>query len=165
MNHIIMTLGGPNDDRGHLSRVALDRLECTYSLYTNNNNTRVLCTGGFGDSFNRTSHPHAYYAKQYLMQRGVKEEDFLQFTLSTNTVEDFRISKAIIEREQPDILLVVTSDFHMRRAKVLHDIIMKYPSTVFVPAKSSLTPSELAPLLAHEKQAIDMLKKNNFILY
>lgn len=90
MNHIIMTLGGPNDDRGHLSRIALDRLECTYSLYTNNNNTRILCTGGFGDSFNRTPHPHAYYAKQYLMQRGVKEEDFLQFTLSTNTVEDFQ---------------------------------------------------------------------------
>lgn len=165
MNHIILTLGGPNDDQGRLSRIAQDRLEYTYSLYKNNDNTRVLCTGGFGDSFNQTVHPHAYYAKQFLVEKGVQEKDFLEFTLSANTVEDFRISKPIIEREHPDTLMIVTSDFHMERVKILHDIIMKYPSVIFIPAKSSLTPSELAPLLAHEKQAIELLKKNNFVLY
>lgn len=165
MNHIILTLGGPNDEQGRLSKIALDRLECTFSLYSNNDNMRILCTGGFGESFNRTSHPHAFYAKHFLLEKGVKAEDFLECTLSTNTVEDFRISKHIIERERPDLLLVVTSDFHMKRAKILHDIIMKYPTTIFIPARSSLDPSELAPLLAHERQAIGLLEKNNYILY
>ena len=42
--------------------------------------------------FNPTSLPHAYYSKQYLLHKGVKENDFLEFVLSSNTVEDFRMS-------------------------------------------------------------------------
>ena len=70
-----------------------------------------LCTGGYGQHFNTTNRPHAYYAKQALIKKGVREEDFLPFILSTNTYEDFKISKEIIEKELPDMLIVITSDF------------------------------------------------------
>ncbi len=165
MKNILLVLGAPNDEKGNLSRIALDRLNYAFELYSLNKNSRFLCTGGFGKQFNPTSLPHAYYSKQYLLHKGVKEDDFLEFVLSSNTVEDFRMSKLVIEKEQPDILWVVSSDFHMKRVKILHDIIMQYPNTIFVPAPSSLTTQELNPFLLHEEQAIRELQANNFILY
>lgn len=163
--NIILILGAPNDDNGKLSKVALDRIECAFALYTNNDNTHFLCVGGFGENFNTTNQPHAYYAKQHLVSKGAKEHDFLEFVMSSNTVEDFRESKATIERESPDLLIVVTSDFHMKRAKTLYEIILKYPNTIFVPVISSLTKEELSPLILHEKSAIKKLKDCNYILY
>ena len=165
MKQIILTLGAPNDEQGNLSPMAVDRLECTWGLYLHNDNVKVLCTGGFGESFNTTKFPHAYYSKRFLMKKGVKEHDFLDFALTTNTVEDFRLSKPIIEREKPDLLLVVTSDFHMKRVKLLHDLILNYPHVVFVPAKSSLSGGELAPLVLHEELAIRALQERDFKLY
>lgn len=90
MKQIVLTLGAPNDEQGNLSPMAVDRLECTLGLYLHNNDVKILCTGGFGESFNTTNHPHAYYSKRFLIERGVKESDFLEFALTTNTVEDFR---------------------------------------------------------------------------
>ena len=158
MKQIVLTLGAPNDEQGNLSPMAVDRLECTLGLYLHNNDVKILCTGGFGESFNTTNHPHAYYSKRFLIERGVKESDFLEFALTTNTVEDF-------ERERPDLLLIVTSDFHMERVKLLHGLILNYPHTVFIPAKSSLSGEELAPLVLHEKFAVKSLRDRDFKLY
>lgn len=165
MNHIILVLGAPNDEDGNLSRIALDRLECAYSLYLNNDHSRILCTGGFGEHFNRSAQPHAYHAKRFLINRGVHECDFLDYAASSNTVEDFRKSKPIIEKEHPDTLLVVTSDFHMERVKILHNIIINYPTAIFIAAKSSLAETELSPLINHEQKSIKQLRDNNFTLY
>ena len=165
MKRIILTLGAPNDEQGNLSPMALDRLECTLGLYQHNDHVKILCTGGFGESFNTTNHPHAYYSRRFLMEQGVSEDVLLEPVLTTNTVEDFRMSKPIIEREKPDLLLVVTSDFHMRRVKLLHDLILKYPHVVFIPAKSSLSGEELAPLVLHEELAVKSLQERNFELY
>ncbi|MFR5659330.1 MAG: YdcF family protein [Butyricimonas faecihominis] len=99
MKQIVLTLGAPNDEQGNLSPMAVDRLECALGLYLYNDDVKILCTGGFGESFNTTNHPHAYYSKRFLIERGVRESDFLEFALTTNTVEDFRMSKPIIERE------------------------------------------------------------------
>lgn len=165
MKQIILTLGAPNDEKGNLSRIATDRLECAYNLYIHNDNTRFLCTGGFGEHFNTTDQPHAYYSQQFLLRKGVKEDDFLEFAISSNTVDDFRKAKLIIEKEKPDLLMLVTSDFHMQRAKILHDIIIKYPHVAFIPAKSSLTEKELATYILHEQKAINELRKNNYVLY
>ena len=110
MKYIILLLGAPNDEQGRLSQIAQDRIDCAYNLYANNEHMTFLCTGGYGQHFNTANQPHAYYAKQALLKRGVKEKDFLPFILSTNTYEDFKISKEIIEKELPDMLIVITSD-------------------------------------------------------
>lgn len=98
MKYIILLLGAPNDEQGRLSQMAQDRIDCAYNLYANNEHMTFLCTGGYGQHFNTTNRPHAYYAKQALIKKGVREEDFLPFILSTNTYEDFKISKEIIEK-------------------------------------------------------------------
>lgn len=159
MKYLIMLLGSPNDEQGGLSQIAIDRIGCAYNLYAHNEHMVFLCTGGFGEHFNKTVHPHAYYARQDLIRKGVKEEDFLSFTLSSNTYEDFNNSKAVIEDVLPEVLFVVTSDFHIERAKLLHDRIINYPRVVFLPAKSSLSGEELLPLIEHERDAVRRIKQ------
>lgn len=158
MKYIILLLGAPNDEQGRLSQMAQDRIECAYSLYANNENMMFLCTGGIGEHFNKTNQPHASYAKQALISKGAKEEDFLSPILSTNTYEDFKISKDIIEKELPDMLFVITSDFHIERARLLHNKIINYPHVIFIPAKSNLSEEKLLPLIKHEKNAIRQIK-------
>lgn len=73
--------------------------------------------------------------------------------------------KSIIEREKPDLLLIVTSDFHMEQVKLLHGLILNNPHAFFLPAKSSLSGEELAPLVLHEKLAVKSLWDRDFKLY
>lgn len=159
MKCIILLLGSPNDDKGNLSQIAKDRINCAHSVYKSNISIKILCTGGFGEHFNTTDVPHAQYAKEALVKMGVCENDFLTFVLSSNTYEDFEKAKTIIEQELPDLLIVVTSDFHMERVKLLQKRILNYPKVIFIPAKSNLSESELLPLINHEKSAIERLRQ------
>lgn len=165
MKHIILVLGAPNDKEGNLGEIAKNRLDCAFEIYLANENSLILCTGGFGEHFNTSKYPHAYYAKKYLMNRGINEKDFLESPLSSNTVDDFRMTKSMITELNPNILFVVTSDFHIKRAKILHDIIINFPHVAFIPARSNLTEMELESLKSHEALAIKELADNNYILY
>jgi len=157
MKSIILLHGAPNDEKGKLSQIAVNLIESAYNLYANNEHIVFLCTGGFGEHFNTTSQPHAFYAKNALIEKGAKEKDFLPFVLSANTYEDVKMSKPIIEKELPDILFIVTSDFHMERVRILHNRIINYARTIFLPAKSTLSEKELLPLMEHEQNAIKKL--------
>lgn len=58
MKRIILLLGAPNDDFGNLSKIALDRADCAFGIYSNNESIQLLCTGGCGKHFNTTNKPH-----------------------------------------------------------------------------------------------------------
>jgi len=163
MIKIILLLGSPNDDTGELSQIAIDRNECAYNIYQSNKDIVFLCTGGFGEHFNRTDKPHAYYSKEYLIAKGAKEEDFLPFVLSSNTYEDFEKAKLEIGRLNPDLVIVVTSDFHIGRARLLYEYFIGKANVLFVPAKSTLNSNELTASIDHEEQAINRLKQSLFI--
>ncbi|MBC9934923.1 YdcF family protein [Chitinophaga qingshengii] len=158
MNKLLIVLGAPNDHLGNLSAVAKDRLTCAAHFYTSNDDFKLVCTGGFGEHFNTTDQPHYYYAKQFLINNGVPENVFLDCPPSANTWEDFQLTKDLVWDLQPDILVIITSDFHLPRAKTLFDKIIHYPKVVFVPASSSLTEAELLPLLEHEQRALTKIR-------
>ena len=161
MNKILLLLGSPNDEKGELSQIALDRINYAYDIYKSNGDIKLLCTGGFGEHFNTTNLPHAHYAQKALLEKGALQKDFLPFVLSSNTYEDFEIAKQTIEKNAPDLLVVVTSDFHIERAILLHKMLIDYPWTIFLPAKSSLCESALLSLIRHEEQAIKRLNNNS----
>ena len=116
-----------------------------------------MCTGGFGDHFNTTDKPHHYYSMKYLVEKGIPEAAFLDAPLSSNTIEDFQLIKDLVITENPDVLTVITSDFHMKRAQILCNRIINYAKVIFIPAPSSLSKEELVPLIEHETSAIKRL--------
>lgn len=163
MNKIIILLGASNGVNGELSQMAIDRLKCAYSIYTCNSDTKILCTGGFGKHFNTTNIPHAEYLKQWLLSKGVSDKNFLPFVISSNTNEDIRGLNDAIKYASAYLLIVITSDFHMKRTKMLYETLVHYDNVIFVPAISSLTEDELHSRIIHEEQAIKLLKQQKRI--
>jgi uncharacterized SAM-binding protein YcdF (DUF218 family) len=151
-------LGAPNSAQGQLSHMALDRLRTARQFYQNNPTFKFLCTGGFGPHFNTTNQPHAHYAAQYLMARGVPAANILDYVLSRNTVEDATLVKPMLAQYQPAQVVVVTSDFHMPRAKLLFQQHLPDQHILFVAAVSTLDAATLAALLAHERRALEQLR-------
>ncbi|WP_313514099.1 YdcF family protein [Sphingobacterium sp.] len=160
MKTIIMVLGAPNDEYGHLSAIALDRLYRAYDLAINNDSALILCTGGQGDHFNITDKPHTYYAQNFLSLKGINPARFLPGIPSKNTIEDFSLSRKAIEEIKPDLLIIITSEFHMERVQLISETLIPSINKFFVSVASSLMDSELKPLIEHEKIAVNFLKEN-----
>ncbi|WP_341215576.1 YdcF family protein [uncultured Wocania sp.] len=156
--HILIVLGSPNSPEGILSDISKSRLNLCASMYSKNN--LVICTGGWGNHFNTANKPHAYYAKAYLIKKGVVEKDFLDHAISSNTVEDAVKIKQIIENLNGIRLTIITSDYHLNRVKLIFNEILKPFELDFVGAKSNLDKVHYDSLVNHEKKAIKSILDN-----
>ena len=52
MKQALIILGSPNNEQEELGFIALDRLNCCLEVFNLNKNL-ILCTGGYGEHFNR----------------------------------------------------------------------------------------------------------------
>ncbi len=160
----IIVLGSPNDAKGNLSPIALSRLKVAKELYTVER-VFVLCTGGFGPSFNVTKHPHALYAQHFLLANGVMSEDLLDSVLSANTVEDAVLSLKQLNDLGIEEVLVVSSDYHIPRAKFIFDKLFENHQVSYHPADSQhLDEVVRNKINSHELQALKGLKENGLIV-
>ena len=151
-------MGAPNAPSGKLSSIALSRLDCCFGLYSIGKS--VLCTGGWGKHFNTAKEAHCVYAKRYLIEKGVLENDFLECALSENTVDDAIKIKPIVSALENPHLKIITSAFHMERVRVIFKEILKGVNCSFVSAPNNLEKAQLQPLIEHEKKAIALIRKN-----
>jgi len=158
---VLIVLGSPNAPDGTLSEVALSRLDLGYELYSQEKR-KMLLTGGFGPHFNVSAQPHAYYGQQYLLARGVSQTDFLPFAESANTVQDAVLTKAILEKYALSQALLITSDYHLARARYIFEHV--FASTIpftFLGASSQTVPApELKRYQEHEAKALQALYAN-----
>lgn len=139
--------------------MALNRLQTAFRFYRRNQGFKFLCTGGFGPHFNTTNQPHAYYVAQYLINQGVPTDHILPFVLSRNTVEDATLVQPLLEQYQPDIVVVVTSDFHMPRVALLFNQRITNQNLLFLEAISTLDAATLTTLQEHERNALAWLRQ------
>ena len=158
---IILVLGSPNSNDGVLSEMAESRVKVCLSLYEKEN-TCIILTGGYGAHFNVTEKPHAFYLKEALLKNGIPESAILSLVESRHSVEDATESKSIIEEINPEEVLVVTSDYHLQRAKIIFSAVFSQSEVFkFIPASSEKVDSKiLRPLLDHEKTAVKDLIEN-----
>lgn len=154
MKGLILSLGAPNDTAGNLSPIALDRLNAVLQIYRYNPQFLIACTGGKGPHFNEAAQPHYHYSQCYLQANGVPPSALTNPVNSVNTIDDFVQARPLIYTMAPDILWVVTSDFHVPRAKIIQAQKVNYPGTIFWGAPSSMGAEQLQALLAHEQKAI-----------
>jgi len=149
---IFIVLGSPNSPDGILSNISKSRLDYCISNYQKGN--LVLCTGGWGNHFNISRKSHATYAKQYLIENGISENDFLDFALSKNTVDDAVKIKPIVSKLKNINLTIITSDYHLNRVKLIFNKILEQYKIKFIGVESDLQKEEYDALTLHEKNAI-----------
>ena len=157
MKGVIILLGAPNDKKGRLSNIARERCDQAILEYRKHPKYKILPMGGFGSHFNVTDKPHAYYSSCYLISKGVPEEDILEFGESSNTVEDAELSWSIIQKYGVERVIVVTSDFHMQRARVIFEKRFSEIAIMFAESKTRLSQKELDKLKLKEKKALSRL--------
>lgn len=161
---VILVLGSPNDSEGRLYSIARHRCACAAALARDNPTAQLLLTGGFGPHFNTASETHATYLRRYLVQLGVEPQRFLRDAPSRNTIEDASLSRPILVESGARFGVVVTSDFHVPRARWLFereyaglDVAFAFIAT---PTDETQCELDLAALKAHERRALRSLVEN-----
>ncbi len=115
----IVLLGGmtrglvPGTDLPDLSGSA-DRLFHAAELYRAGKAPMLLLTGGNAPGYE----PEALSMKRVLLVMGIPEEAMLLEDHSRNTRQNARFSAAVLRDRQIHSILLVTSAYHMRRAKL-----------------------------------------------
>jgi len=154
MSCAIIVLGSPNDENGNLLPIALSRCEKALSEFNKQTNCKILCTGGFGKHFNSTQIPHGNYVKEYLEAKGVPSTSFLEVALSSFTLEDATLSRPILFKNSISEVVLVTSEFHMERAKLVFNHVLPEFNFRYSQAETKVSDSEFQRLTKHEKNAI-----------
>lgn len=155
---VFIILGSPNSPSGRLSDISISRLNYCVNRYEKGN--LIICTGGWGEHFNTSKSSHATFAKRYLIEKGLLEEDFLDFALSGNTVEDAVKIKPIISKLKKIKLTIITSDYHLNRVKIIFNEILENYTMDFIGVESNLEQEEYNALILHEKNAINSIVQN-----
>lgn len=160
---VIIVLGSPNDRNGRLYDVAIGRCKTAIRVYKKHPGYKLLLTGGYGTHFNESNRPHARYLAEYLIQSGLQKKDILEFAESANSIEDATLSKPIIQKYDIKNIIIVTSDYHVDRAKyIFNQIYENIPVNIsFSTAITDIKNSELdiRSLIKHEKFSLNKLKK------
>ena len=160
MKEVLIVLGSPNSAEGKLGDVAVDRLNYCLKIFDLHKNL-VLCTGGFGEHFNTADQPHAHYAIDYLMNRGIDKEYFMDIALSSNSVEDaVKANQVLLNSDSNCPVKVITSDFHIERVKLIFDHILTGFSKEYLGVTHQMPIEEKQKRIEHEKKAINEIRKN-----
>lgn len=163
LSGLIVILGSPNDQDGNLSEMGQGRVALGYETYQRlaPSGYRILLTGGFGEHFNKTSKPNAYYAREILISNGVPADDIVEFAESVNTVDDALKSRPIVDRYRAKNLVIISSDFHLERvrfifSRVFPDLQLEFLGAAYIATRGA---EEKIKLEQHEARELASLKE------
>ncbi len=97
------------------SPVLSQRIDTAYNFLVNNPNTLAICTGGVGT---KALISEAECIRRELIKRGISKERLITENKSGTTVENMKFALTLVP-EGCDTIAVVTSGFHVSRAKLI----------------------------------------------
>jgi uncharacterized SAM-binding protein YcdF (DUF218 family) len=121
----------------------------------------IIPTGGWGAHFNTTAKPHGLYVRDFLAGCGIPDSAFTECIESSNTIEDARFSRPVVDRYGFRRLIVVTSDFHVARARYFFTREFADTNLEFSGSLTHLPEEQLEERIAHERNALARLAKNS----
>jgi uncharacterized SAM-binding protein YcdF (DUF218 family) len=132
MYDCIIILGGGVSINNILPEWSLDRCNYVLELFKKNKDVNIICTSGGSyhnpnplDDNRHTIHECDTFAK-YLINNGIPENKIFKEWCSYDTIGNAYFTKLLlVDVFKWNKILVVTSDFHMDRSKVIFDYIFK----------------------------------------
>ncbi len=117
VDYVIILGAGLNGEQ--MTITFQNRVDKGLDFLQKNPDPKVIVSGGKGYA---ETISEAEAMKRYLVRKGIPEDRIIMEDRSTNTAENFRFSRELINpaeyQGKPEIL-IVTSEFHMFRAKML----------------------------------------------
>ena len=112
-------MDGPNNAQAELYEIVKSRCQTTFEYQLHYPELKILCTDGFDAHFNETEHAHADSVKAFLKVLGFSHTQFLPIAESRFTLEDALLTKPILKQAAISEVALITSSFHMKRAKYI----------------------------------------------
>nr|WP_010680975.1 YdcF family protein [Acetivibrio cellulolyticus] len=115
----VVVLGAGLDSRDKPSGPLRLRLDKCIDYVSKNPFVKIIVSGGQGFDEEVSE---AFAMKEYLVSNGVNQKNIIMEEQSTNTLENIKNTKALIENlpdEKSNNVLIVTNRFHLFRAKML----------------------------------------------
>lgn len=147
---VISSLGAPNDEDGTLSPIARARVLQAIQLLHERPAAHYLPTGGFGQHFNTSSRAHWEWCVDFALSAGLKEQRILPGLTSSNTSEDMRMLAEWAQKNRVSTLIIVTSDFHIMRSRLLWSQTGYAKHVLFFPAVTPVDDEDFLKLVSHE---------------
>jgi len=161
---IAVVLGAQNDCDGTLSDMAVERAEGALREYRNRPGAKLLLTSSYGH-FNPAERPHAFYMAEHLLARGVSPNDILPFVDSVNTVEDAAFSCRALRGLPIRRICVVTSAFHLGRARLVFECFFEPKRLEFVGTPDGVAGEDLQRYKHHEIAATNRILSQGGVLF
>lgn len=118
-NTVVLTLGAKVEASGAPGKVLKRRLDTTYKMLSEREDLLCIVSGGQGSD---EPISEAKSMKDYLVDRGISPERIIMEDKAHNTIENIENTMAILaDMENFGGLAVVTTNFHLPRAKYLCD--------------------------------------------
>lgn len=113
----IIVLGGGLTGNCGLDPSLKARMEMAIQLYEQKKAAQLIVSGGI--QFSNQSCIEAVAMKQFALSKNVPEEVIMIEQLARNTYENAYYSFGLMEKKGMESAIVVTSDFHSKRANVI----------------------------------------------
>lgn len=109
---------GAGLDGDKISNTVKSRLDAAYEYLQNNKSVKVIVSGGHGQG---EIISEAEAMGKYLIKKGISSQRILYEDKSTTTKQNIKFSNNIASShsERKPKLLIITSDYHMLRAKLI----------------------------------------------
>ena len=112
---IAIVLGSPAKDDGSLSRMQKTRVDAAIRLYQNKKVKKILISG----SNVVNDYVEAEVMAAYAIDKGIPASDIYLEIKARNTFENLKFAKNICNQTNIKDVIVVTSNFHARRAQFM----------------------------------------------
>jgi len=119
ISDVVLILGAYVRPNGDVSSMLNDRLTVGLELYQQGKASKIIVSGDHGT----VSYDEVNAMKQYLMDRGVKDEDIFMDHAGFSTYESMYRARDIFQVKK---LLIVTQEYHLMRAVfIAHELGME----------------------------------------
>lgn len=150
MSDLIVVLGH-FDNTVHLTLTGRERLAAGATLRQSRPGSYLIVTGC------APGHPRTAEVLAWLSARALTPNELVD---SHNTAEDAFLTEALTHRYAATRLVVVTSDYHVERARFIFKQVFADVEIEVSGAPHQATEEERRDLLAHEQRALDSLRNH-----
>jgi hypothetical protein len=118
-NHAIITLGYLLNDDGSIAPPLLKRLTLTLSLANTYPEALIIVTGGLA----KAGRTESYAMKAWLVKQGVSKDRIIEENKATNTIDNARLSLALLTKYNIQIATLVSASIHVHRSHILFNVL------------------------------------------
>jgi len=141
-----------------LSEQTRKRLEKGIELYFSNKINKIIVSGNYKELYGISL---AEAMEKYAIEKGVKKQDIVKEEISLESVGQLLFCKVgILEIKKWFNIVIISSDYHMERLKIISSIIFDKKYKVdFIGAESDINSEELAKLNKEEQKSKELFIK------